>query len=58
MKTQTVIFDQPKSKKHSVRFDTSEPEPAVSSIYVSRSCFKDEAVPKKLKVTIEDISGD
>ena len=56
MLTQVVIFDTPKSKKHSVRFDTSEPEPAVSSIYVSRKCFDGEAVPKKLKVTIEDIS--
>lgn len=56
MKTQVVVFDIPKSKKHSVRYDTTEVEPAVSSIYVSRACFDNEPTPKKLKVTIEDVS--
>lgn len=49
-----VVFDQLEPKKHSLRFNSSEQEPAVSSIYVSRKAFVGE-VPTKIKITIEEV---
>jgi len=55
MDTQVIIFDEPVHKKHSVRFDTSDKDAIISSVYVKRGCFGVVA-PTKLKVTIEDVS--
>ena len=56
MKTQTIIFDVPKAKKHSVRYDTTQSEAVIGSIYVLRTAFDGKEAPKKLKVTIEAVS--
>ena len=53
MKAQVIIFDKSEAKKHSICYKTSQESPAVTSIYVMKTALEG-AVPKKLKVTIED----
>ena len=53
MKAQVIIFDKSEAKKHSICFKTTQESPAVTSIYVMKTALEG-AVPKKLKVTIED----
>jgi hypothetical protein len=54
MNTQIIIFDKPEGKKHSVRYDTTEDNPAIGTIYVRREYLGTKA-PKKLKITIEEV---
>ena len=50
----TIIYDKAEPKKHSVRYNTSQAEPAVSSIYISRSALGGQ-IPLLIKVTIEEV---
>jgi hypothetical protein len=54
MKKQTIVFDKPEGKKHSVCFKTSQDDPAITSVYVMRSHLGSPA-PKKIKITIEEV---
>jgi len=54
MKEQTIIFDVMVPKKHSIRYDTTDKNSAVSSIYIKRTVFGDKTVPKKVKVVITE----
>jgi hypothetical protein len=56
MEKQTIVFDKPEGKKHSVCYKTSQQEPAVTSIYVMRTALG-SPVPRKIKVTIEEVEG-
>jgi hypothetical protein len=52
--TQVVVeLGTPQPKKHSVRFDASDPDAALTSVYVSNAALAELGDPKKLKVTIE-----
>lgn len=54
METLEVVFDQQVGKKHSVCFKTSQLDPAVSAIYVSRTHLG-KPVPRVIRVTIEEV---
>ena len=54
MEKQVIVFDKVIPKKHSVRFDTTDPEAAVSSIYIKRDCLG-SSTPKKVCITIEEV---
>lgn len=55
MEKQVITYSESVDKKHSVRFSNKLSEVAVSDIYIKRSAFG-EAVPKKIKVTIEEVN--
>ena len=53
-----VTFDKVVPKKNSIRYDSSEHEPAMKSIYISNKgvallSMDTKAIPRKIKVTIE-----
>lgn len=48
----TIVFDQPDGKKHSTRFDSSDKDAAVSTIYVRKPFFQSA---KKIRVTLEEV---
>ena len=54
MEKQVIIFDETDPKKHSIRFNTSDPEVATNSIYLKKTVIG-LPVPKKIKVTIEEL---
>ena len=54
MKEQTIIFDVMVPKKHSIRYDTTDKNSAVSSIYIKRSVLGDEGIPEKVKIVITE----
>ena len=56
MEKQEIIFTESEPKKHSVRFKTKDQEAACSDIYIRRSALGSSGVPKKLKVTIEEVA--
>jgi hypothetical protein len=56
MKTLEVVFDQQVGKKHSVCFKTSQVDPAVSSIYVSRKHLG-KPIPERIRIIIEEEKG-
>ena len=56
MNKQEVVFEQSEPKKHSVCFKTNQVKPAVVSIYVMRTAFAGSTIPKKIKVTIEEVA--
>uniref|UniRef100_A0A6M3KQS7 Uncharacterized protein n=1 Tax=viral metagenome TaxID=1070528 RepID=A0A6M3KQS7_9ZZZZ len=55
MNKQEIIFSTSEPKKHSVRFSNKDPEVAISDVYIKRSALG-AGVPKKIKVTIEEVS--
>lgn len=57
MEKQEVIFDSMKPKKHSVCYKTKQTDPAVTSIYIMRSVLGGGELPKKVKITIEEVKG-
>ena len=52
-KTVTVEFDQRSDKKNVVRFDTSETDAAVTSVYVSKAAMATLGDPQAVSITIE-----
>ena len=56
MEKQVIIFDTADPKKHSIRFNTSDLEAATASIYLKKTIIG-TPVPKKIKVTIEEVEG-
>jgi hypothetical protein len=50
---QTIVLDKVLPKKHSVRYDTSDKEAAISTIYLMRSALG-SSIPKVIKVTVEE----
>jgi hypothetical protein len=55
MEKQVIVYDKSDPKKHSVRFNTSEDDAAIDSIYIKRTHLGNP-IPKKLKVTIEEVT--
>lgn len=54
MKKQEIVFDKSEPKKHSIRFKTFDQEAACTDIYIRRTAL-DGAIPKKIRVTIEEV---
>jgi hypothetical protein len=50
-----VIFATSTAKKHSIRFSSSSRKDVCSDVYVMRSAFGSGDVPKRIKVTIEEV---
>jgi hypothetical protein len=53
MEKQVIIFDDMEPKKHSVRYNTSNKEAAIDSVYIKRTAIG-STVPVKVKITIEE----
>lgn len=49
----TTTLAKPSEKKHVVRYDSSDDDAALSSVYVSNAAIASLGNPKKIKVTIE-----
>lgn len=49
----TVVLSDPQEKKHVTRYDSTDDDAALSSVYVSKSTIKTLGSPAKIKVTIE-----
>lgn len=49
----SVVLEDPQPKKHVVRYDSSEDDPAMSSVYISKKAFEALGSPAKVKITIE-----
>ena len=54
MVKQEIIFDIPVPKKHSVRYDTSDPKACVQSIYIKREVLG-ALVPQVIKMILEEV---
>lgn len=57
MKPITVTLEQSKETKGTYRFDSPDPNAAITSIYVRKSAFDGGAVPKRLVLTIAEAEG-
>ena len=55
MVKQEIIFDIPVPKKHSIRYDTSDPKACVQSIYIKREVFGTPVPPTAIKMTLEEV---
>lgn len=49
----TVILSDPDEKKHVTRFNNSDEDAAMSSVYISKAALKKIGNPSKVKLTIE-----
>lgn len=56
MEKQEVIFTDSQPKKHSVRFTCLDKSAAISDVYIKRTALGSSGVPKKVKITIEEVS--
>lgn len=52
-KAVTVTLSDPQEKKLVTRFNSSDDDAALSSVYVSKAALKTLGNPSKIKVTIE-----
>lgn len=55
MEKQEIILTINAPKKHSVRFSNKSVNAALSDVYIKRFAL-DSAIPKKIKITIEDVN--
>ena len=55
MEKLTIVYKESVDKKYSVRFSNRSPGVAISDIYIKRSALG-ETVPRKIRVTVEDVS--
>jgi hypothetical protein len=51
--TTTIMFDDKEPKNHSIRWNSTDKDAAVSSIYIRKPLF---GTAKKIRVTIEEVS--
>lgn len=49
----TVKLSSPQEKKNVVRYDSTDDDAALSSVYVTKAALKSLGNPKAIKVTIE-----
>lgn len=49
----TVIMDDPAEKKSVVRFNNTDDDAAIASIYISKNAIKALGNPDSVKITIE-----
>ncbi len=50
----TVTLDKGKETKGTYRFDSPDPNAAITSIYVRKSAFDGGAVPERLVLTVQE----
>ncbi len=55
MDKQTITFSNPDGKKHSVRYKAQDSDAAISDVYIRRTAFGDGAIPKTVKITLEEV---
>lgn len=56
MKPITVTLEKSKETKGTYRFDSPNPDAAITSLYVKKSAF-DGAVPKRIVLTVAEAEG-
>jgi hypothetical protein len=54
MQRVTVTLEQVKETKGTFRFDSPDPDAAVTSVYVRKSAFEGELAPRRITLTIEE----
>lgn len=50
-----VEFRDLEPKKNSIRFNCTDPKPAITSVYISKEALKKLEYPEKIKVTVEPL---
>ena len=54
MVKQEIVFDIAIPKKHSIRYDTSDPMACVQSLYIKREVLG-TLIPQGIKATLEEV---
>ena len=54
MKPISVTSEQSKETKGTCRFDSADPNAAITSVYVRKSAFDGGAVPKRIVLTLAE----
>jgi len=54
LKTISVTLEKSKETKGTYRFDSSDPNAPITSIYVRKSAFSDGTVPKRIVLTVDE----
>ncbi len=54
MKPITVTLEKSKETKGTYRFDSPNPDAAITSIYVRKSAFDGGAAPKRIVLTVQE----
>lgn len=57
MKPITVTLEKSKETKGTYRFDSPNPDAAITSVYVRKSAFNGNAVPKRIVLTVAEAEG-
>jgi hypothetical protein len=53
----TVTLEKSKETKGTYRFDSPNPDAAITSVYVRKSAFNGNAVPKRIVLTVAEAEG-
>ncbi|MBV8053839.1 MAG: hypothetical protein JO071_01210 [Deltaproteobacteria bacterium] len=57
MKPITITLEKSKETKGTYRFDSSNPDVPITSIYVKKSAFQGAEVPKRIVLTVAEAEG-
>jgi hypothetical protein len=57
LKPITVTLEKSKETKGTYRFDSSDPNAAITSLYVRKSAFADGSVPSRITLSVTDAEG-
>ncbi len=57
MKSISVTLEKSKETKGTYRFDSADPNAAITSVYVRKSAFDSGAVPKRVVLTVAEAEG-
>jgi hypothetical protein len=54
LKSISVTLEKSKETKGTYRFDSPDPNAAITSVYVRKSAFEDGVVPKRIELTVQE----
>jgi len=57
LKPITITLEKSKETKGTYRFDSSNPDVPITSIYVKKSAFQGAEVPKRIVLTVAEAEG-
>jgi hypothetical protein len=53
----TVTLEKSKETKGTYRFDSPNPDAAITSVYIRKSAFEGGAVPERIVLTVAEAEG-
>jgi hypothetical protein len=53
----SVTLEKTKETKGTYRFDSSNPDAPITSVYVKKGAFDGGAVPKRIVLTVAEVEG-